>query len=994
MTFTTVTMSGVQNIDALLGGTRWTDGRIDYAFTAAASDYGAYAHDVDHDGNASTPAVSVNETVGWATMSNAQRDAARDVFHAVSLVTSYGTLEWTPANADVRLAMTTTMDPRWSTAYAFGPGGGLTDGDTWFNTTSYNNPHVGTYAYQTFFHEIGHTLGLKHGHEGPTQLSADRDSLEFSTMTYASFIGAPLDSYKVTPGHYPQSFMMLDIQALQYLYGPSYGTYTGDTVWRFDPVTGETTTGIESFGVPKDNAGNNVNVLFRTVWDGGGIDTYDFSAYDSTRQMRIDLAPGGWTDVDTDSNFQAADLDVRSPGTQMARGQVFNALLYNNDPRSLIENAIGGAGDDHISGNQARNRLEGRNGNDTLLGMDNDDTLIGGGGADLLDGGAGYDTVDYSASPGPVQIDQTAGPGYWEGKIIGGDGDDDTLVGIEAIVASPFGDLIRVNEGNQALYGGGGDDVLQAGAGADYLHGGDGHDSALFGSAVTINLATGVHTGEAAGDTYISIERFNGSSAADTMVASNNLRAEFAGGDGNDALYGGNQNDWLQGGKGEDILAGGNGHDIVSYADAPHYITAELYMKDATHDGKITAGEWGFDTLVDIEGVEGSAYDDTLLGDDEGNTFLGGAGNDRLEGRGATDVLEGGPGNDSLNGEIGNDYHYGQAGDDVLWVNPGADVMDGGEGFDTMAFTRAMVADWQSGVLDPDIAGDAWYAWEAIAGSSGADRIRTNSWGFNISLYGHGGDDVLACGNGNDSLSGGAGADTLTGGLGADQLAGGDGDDCFADTAAGLQGDSVSDFAIGDRFEVAATAFSGLRYDRASGLLELDTSADGSFATRLTLPAGLVGDFVATPLAGWTEVRLLAGAGTDTDGDGIADDLDNAIDVPNPDQRDTDGDGYGNVVDPDLNQDLLVDLFDLSLFEAAYGSADANADFNGDASVDLFDLSVLDAYFGGRPGRSYVDGPAGPAGAGPDPAAASAPPLQLAGVLTPEALGDALMAHA
>ena len=72
--------------------------------------------------------------------------------------------------------------------------------------------------------------------------------------------------------------------------------------------------------------------------------------------------------------------------------------------------------------------------------------------------------------------------------------------------------------------------------------------------------------------------------------------------------------------------------------------------------------------------------------------------------------------------------------------------MDGGAGHDTMVFTRAMVADWQAGVLDADISGDAQYSWEAIQGSSGDDRIRTNSWGFAVELRGGAGNDVLAAG--------------------------------------------------------------------------------------------------------------------------------------------------------------------------------------------------------------------------------------------------------
>jgi hypothetical protein len=88
----------------------------------------------------------------------------------------------------------------------------------------------------------------------------------------------------------------------------------------------------------------------------------------------------------------------------------------------------------------------------------------------------------------------------------------------------------------------------------------------------------------------------------------------------------------------------------------------------------------------------------------------------------------------------------------------------------------------------------------------------------------------------------------------------------------------------------------------------------------------------------------------DTDLDGVSDDVDNCIDVPNgsaiPDaggnsQRDTDGDGFGNVCDADLNNDGQVDAADIALFRSALFSNDADADLNGDGSVDAADVAIL-----------------------------------------------------
>ena len=90
----------------------------------------------------------------------------------------------------------------------------------------------------------------------------------------------------------------------------------------------------------------------------------------------------------------------------------------------------------------------------------------------------------------------------------------------------------------------------------------------------------------------------------------------------------------------------------------------------------------------------------------------------------------------------------------------------------------------------------------------------------------------------------------------------------------------------------------------------------------------------------------------DTDGDGVGDTLDNCIEVPNADQRDTDGDLFGNVCDTDLNNDNITNALDLGIFKSVFFTADANADFNGDGVVNAIDLGVLKIFFFLPPGPS------------------------------------------
>ena len=139
--------------------------------------------------------------------------------------------------------------------------------------------------------------------------------------------------------------------------------------------------------------------IFATVWDGGGRDTFDLSDYDTG--VRVDLRPGMSS---TFSRGQLADLGG-GPNGGDARGNIFNALQYKGDPRSLIEKAIGGSGSDVLYGNAAANTLRGEAGNDRLCGSSGRDTLVGGKGADVF-------IFKYSSHSRPGACD----------RIVAGDG--------------------------------------------------------------------------------------------------------------------------------------------------------------------------------------------------------------------------------------------------------------------------------------------------------------------------------------------------------------------------------------------------------------------------------------------------------------------------------------------------------------------------------------------------------------------------------------------
>jgi subtilisin family serine protease len=110
-------------------------------------------------------------------------------------------------------------------------------------------------------------------------------------------------------------------------------------------------------------------------------------------------------------------------------------------------------------------------------------------------------------------------------------------------------------------------------------------------------------------------------------------------------------------------------------------------------------------------------------------------------------------------------------------------------------------------------------------------------------------------------------------------------------------------------------------------------------------------------------VRALAGVTSpgetpvDSDGDGVADPSDNCTRVANADQRDTNGDGYGNLCDPDFDGSGRVSFGDLSYLKSVWGSDDPDADLDGSGRVSFGDLSRMKAMWGQAPGPSGLVAP-------------------------------------
>lgn len=372
----TFSPTGKPYVDGLLSGVKWAVSSLTFSFPGSGSFYENFY-------GAGEP------TNGFQAFNAAQQTAARAILQHVATVANLTFQERTESltvHADLRFAESS----RPSTAWAYLPSPAPEGGDLWFNRSAvvFDNPVKGDYAYFTFIHEIGHALGLKHPHESEGAfglMPVDRDGIEFTVMSYRSYVGGSTTTGYVNETYgFPQTLMIHDIAALQQLYGANYATQAGATTYRWSPTTGEMFINNVGQGAP------GANRILATVWDGGGVDTYDFSAY--TAGLRVDLQPGGWTTL---APGQVARLHY--DGSHLAPGNVANALLFNDDLRSLIENALGGSGDDFIIGNAANNALTGGAGADTLSGGAGNDTLVGGQGADVLNGGPGSDRFVFTA---------------------------------------------------------------------------------------------------------------------------------------------------------------------------------------------------------------------------------------------------------------------------------------------------------------------------------------------------------------------------------------------------------------------------------------------------------------------------------------------------------------------------------------------------------------------------------------------------------------------
>lgn len=320
-----------------------------------------------------------------------------------------------------------------------------------------------------------------------------------------------------------------------------------------------------------------------------------------------------------------------------------------------IYDGSGGRQTARVDGGLGQDRLTGGAYADHLAGGEGSDTLRGGGGNDRLDGGEGDDFAVFSGLrsayswtiagdtitiTGPDGVDTLVGIELLRfadelvsltgrGINVRGAGGNDTIIGCELDDVLDGGAVPwlwemqgSTDNGEDRIFGLGGNDILTGGGRSDYLDGGTGDD-------------------------------------------------QLDGGLGNDTLLGGEGNDQLTGGKGSDTLDGGNGMDVAIFTGARsdyQVVTVNGVTTVTGPDGVNPGNHSQILTAVDVlTNIERLQFSDQVL-DLRPNLVVGTAGNDILTGSAAADSLFGGDGDDELHGGLGDDWIEGGSGWDTLWV--------------------------------------------------------------------------------------------------------------------------------------------------------------------------------------------------------------------------------------------------------------------------------------------------------------------------------------
>lgn len=536
-----------------------------------------------------------------------------------------------------------------------------------------------------------------------------------------------------------------------------------------------------------------------------------------------------------------------------------------------IENVVGGAGNDTITGDDTDNRLGGAGGNDLIEGLTgfdaldggtgadtlngglDGDTLTGGVGDDTINGGGGYDTIVLAGASTDYVV-QALGNGFYSitDKRANGDGVDvftqveqltfsDATLGLWRLVGfiEVFGDdnpnLLEGTDAREQFFGLGGDDSINGGLEEDYFDGGKGNDT-LNGGGPQDDLnfvwdsvqydrefSDAVDDGFAAQGVVVNLATGIATDVygdADTLIEIERVYGTKLG----DLIIGSDGDEAFDPHGGDDTIGGGDGWDQLLYSQSEGYYgggTSGIVVEfSETVEGTGTTlidpvGDT--DIFTGIEHVRGTRFADQITG---------GAGTQEFNPLGGADTLDGAAGYDIL--RYSDDANYGGFGGisfDLSILNAAgyAVIADGFGKLDQVRNFEDIQGTGTADVMRGDAAANKFW------GNAGADLLA--GAGGQDTLIGGLGDDTLEGGADGDDLFGDAGADVLNGGTGNDKMQGGADADQFV-LAAGDGNDRIEDFEL----SVDTLVLNGGL--TIGSLSESDVDGDGGLDTTVVLSSG------------------------------------------------------------------------------------------------------------------------------------------------------------
>ena len=336
---------------------------------------------------ATNPSYSpLNEPTSGSGLSPAQQAAVRSTLATWSQVANVQFVEVpeTPDSVgDIRIAWTQLSNQLLDAWTWQSPDFHASASDIWLSSPRMGGRpdsdwQPGGFIKVTLIHELGHVLGLSHPFEGDVVLPTAYNSGQYTVMSYTAhphslFVSSPAGAIPV----YPSTPMLLDVAAIQHLYGANMTWHTGNDIYSFDPA----------------------KPFIATLWDAGGNDTISVSNFGTN--CLIDLREGHFSSLAILPNAPLTPLPSNAyDGTDNL------AIAWN----AVIENATGGRGNDVLIGNSSANRMIGNAGNDRIV------------------GGEGLDTAVYSGNHDSYTITGASS----EYSVRGPDGND-TLSGIERL---------------------------------------------------------------------------------------------------------------------------------------------------------------------------------------------------------------------------------------------------------------------------------------------------------------------------------------------------------------------------------------------------------------------------------------------------------------------------------------------------------------------------------------------------------------------------------